>query len=215
MDQLQSRLVLVEELRLDSLEDFGEDRPERTASARRTEARLFSSADQMRAFAHVTAQLNSTRLRVRQMERFPTATSPGAPPIGPGGTVPPSAYGAQELEPTGPDASRPACGDRTRMDATFASETQALPPVAGDMREASRVPHGDETGRGETTRGSGEPILSFDPRWGGYQSQNLTTRQGPVDIRTLPVTLFGTLGLAAPGVEAVHTMIQDFSAVEN
>ena len=81
------------------------------------------------------------------------------------------------------------------------------------MRQTVRVPYADETGRGNTTRGSGEPILYFDPRWGGYQPQDLTTRQGPVDIRTLPVTPFGTLRPAAPGVEAVHTMIQGVSAV--
>ena len=81
------------------------------------------------------------------------------------------------------------------------------------MREASRVPYRHGTGRGEAARGSREPILSFEPRWGDYQPQDLTTLQDPVDVRSLPVTPFGTLGPAAPGVEAVHTMIQEFSAV--
>ena len=85
------------------------------------------------------------------------------------------------------------------MDATFASETPALPPVTGYMREARRVFYGNENGRGEAARGSREPILSFDPRWGGYQPQDLTTRQGPVDVRSLPVTTFGTLGPRPPG----------------
>ena len=101
------------------------------------------------------------------------------------------------------------------MDATFASETQAQPPIAGDMREASRVLYGNEIGRGEAARGSREPILSFDPWWGGYQPQDLTTRQGPVDVRSLLVTPFGISGPAAPGIEAVHKMIEKFSAVAN
>ena len=130
VDQLQSRLALVEDSRLDSPEDFGEGRPERTASTGRTDARPFPSADQMRAFAHVTAQLNSTRRRVRQMERTPTATSPGTPPIGPSGTVLLNAYDAQEVGPAGADTSRPARTDRANMDATFASKIQGLPPVA-------------------------------------------------------------------------------------
>ena len=200
VEKLQSRLVLVEDSRLDSFDTFGEGRPERPASAGRSDARPFTSADQMRAFAHIPAQLNSTSRRVRQMERTPTATSPVTPPIGPGGTVPLNAYGAQELEPSGADTSRPARGDRTRIDATFASETQALLPVAGERRGASRVPYGNETGREEAARGPREPILSFDPRWGGYQPQDLTTRQGPVDVRSLPVIPFGTLGSAAPGL---------------
>ena len=194
--------MLVEELRLDSPENFGEGRPERTVSARRTDARPFPSADQMRAFADVTAQLNSTRRRVRQMERTPTTSSPGASLIGPGGTVTPNAYDAQEVGPAGADTSRPARGDLTSMVATFAFEAQALPPVAGDIREASRVTYRNETGRGDTTRESRELILSFDPRWGGYQPPDLTTGQGPIDVRSLPVTAFGTLGPAAPGVEA-------------
>ena len=99
------------------------------------------------------------------------------------------------------------------MDATFASETQALLHVAGDMREASRVAYGNENGRGEAARGSREQILSFDPWWGGYQPQDLITRQGRIDVPTLPVTPSGTLGPAARGVEVVYAMIQEFGAV--
>ena len=204
--------MLVEESRHDSPEDFEEGRPERTASARRTDARPFPSANQMRAFAYVTAQLNSTRRHVCQMKRTPTATSPGAPPIGPGGTVPPKAYDTQEVGLAGVNTSWPARRDRARMDATFASETQALAHVARDMRQTVRVPYADETVRGDTARGSGDPILAFDRRWGGYQPQDPTTHQGLVDIHTLPVTPFGTLGPATPGVEAFHTMIQELSA---
>ena len=131
VNQLHSRLVLVEDSRLDSSDTLGEGCLERPASARRSDARPFPSAEQMRAFFYIAAQLNSTRRRVRQMERTPTAASPVAPPIGPSGTVPPNTYGAQELEPYGANANRPARGDRTRMDATFASKTQALPQVAG------------------------------------------------------------------------------------
>ena len=178
VDQLRCRLVLVEDSRLDSPDAFGEGRPERPASARRSDARPFPSAEQMGAVAQMAAELNCTRPRVLQMEHTPTAASPGAPPIDPGDTVPPNASNAQELEPTGADTSRPACGERTSMDAIFASETQAQLHVALDMRKASRVLYGNETGRGEAARGSREPFLSFDPRWGGYQPQDITTRQG-------------------------------------
>ena len=44
---------------------------------------------------------------------------------------------------------------------------------------------------------------------------DLTAHPGPVDIRTLPVTPFGTLGPAKPGLELVHTMIQAFGAIAN
>ena len=44
---------------------------------------------------------------------------------------------------------------------------------------------------------------------------DLTAHPGPVDIRSLPVTPFGKLGPAAPGVEPVHTMIQEFRDVAN
>ena len=115
VDQLQSRLVLVEDSRLDSPDTFGEGRSEMPASVGRSDARPFPYAEQMRAFAHMAAQLNSTCRRVRQMERTPTAASPGAPPMGPGGTVPLNAYGSQDLESSGADTSRPARGDRTRM----------------------------------------------------------------------------------------------------
>ena len=101
------------------------------------------------------------------------------------------------------------------MDANVASETQALPYAAEGMQEVRRVPYADDQDRGGAARGSREPILSFDPRWGGYQPVDLTAHPGPVDTRTLPVTPFGTLGPAAPGVEPAHTMIQEFSDVAN
>ena len=101
------------------------------------------------------------------------------------------------------------------MDAKVASETQALPYAAGSMQEARRVPYADVQDRGGAACGSREPILSFDPRWGGYQPVDLTAHPSSVDIGTLPVTPFGTLGPVAPGVEPVHTMIQEFCDVAN
>ena len=83
------------------------------------------------------------------------------------------------------------------------------------MQQPRWVPPEDGHGRGGAAPGSREPILSFDPRWGGYQPADLAAHPGPVDIRTLPVTPFGTFGLAEPGLEPVHTMIQEFSAVAN
>ena len=56
-------------------------------------------------------------------------------------------------------------------------------------------------------------MFSVDPRWGGYSPANVAVRPGPVDVRTLPFTPFGTLGPAQPGLEPVQTMIQEFSAV--
>ena len=69
-----------------------------------------------------------------------------------------------------------------------------------------------------------EPILSFDPRWAGYQPVEdprwagyqpveLTEHPRTVDVRTLPVTPFGTLGHAEPDHEPVPTMVQEFSTI--
>lgn len=44
---------------------------------------------------------------------------------------------------------------------------------------------------------------------------DLTEHPGPVDIRTAPVTALRTLGPADPGVEPIHTLIQEFSTVAN
>ena len=215
VEQLQSRLALVEDSRLDSPVDYREGRPEGPAPSRRPDAQPFPSAEQMNALAHMTAELNSTRRRTREVEQTSTARSPGAPTGGPGASVPPNASDAQGLRPTVTVTSRHADGIRPPMDANVASETQALPYAAGGMQEARRVPYTDDQDRGGAACGSREPIISFDPRWGGYQPVDLTAHPGPVDIRTLPVTPFGTLGPAAPGVEPVHTMLQEFSDVAN
>ena len=215
VDHLQSQLALVEDSRLDSPFDYREARPEGPAPSRRPDAQPFPSAEQTNAPAHMTAELNSTRRHAREVEQTSTARSPGAPTGGPGASVPPHASDAQGLQPIGTVTSRHADGIRPPMDANFASETQALPYAAGGMQEARRVPYADDQDRGGAARGSRESIVSFDPRWGGYQTVDLTAHPGPVDIRTLPVTPFGTLGPAAPGVKPVHTMIQEFSDVAN
>ena len=67
VEQLQSRLALVEDSRLDSPVDYREGRPERPASSGRTDAQPFPSAEQMNALAHMTAELNSTRRRAREV----------------------------------------------------------------------------------------------------------------------------------------------------
>ena len=131
--------MLVEDSRLESPITQGEGRPEKPASSRRPDAQLFPSAEHLGAFAHMAAELNSTLQRVRLMERAKTARSPGAPPIGLRGTVPPNAYDAQRLDPTGADTSRLAREERPKVDATFKSEIEVLPHVAGDMRQMRRV----------------------------------------------------------------------------
>ena len=138
-----------------------------------------------------------------------------APPRAPSATVPPGTPAPQEWPPTGAVPSRRAEVIIPTADANFASETQALPHVAGSMRHVRRVPDEDDPSRGGVACGSGETILAFNPRWGGYQPVDLTTHPGPVDVRTLPVTPLGTLGPAEPGLEPVHTMVQEFSAVAN
>ena len=136
-------------------------------------------------------------------------------PRAPSATVPPGTPAPQEWPPTGAVPSRRAEVNIPTADANFASETQALPHVAGSMRQVRRVPNEDDPSRGGADRGSGETILPFDPSWGGYQPVDLTTHPSLVDVRTLPVTPFGTLGPAEPELEPVHTMIQEFSAVAN
>ena len=99
------------------------------------------------------------------------------------------------------------------MDANVASEIQALPRAPGSRWQTGRVPYQDDPDRAGAARGSGEPMFSVDPRWGGYSPANYAEHPGPVDVYTLPVTSFGSLGPAEPGLESVHTMIQEFSAV--
>ena len=144
VDQLQSRLALVEDSRLDSPVEYRENRPEGPASSRRPDAQPFSSAEQMNVFAHMTSELNSTRRRAREVEQTSAARSPGAPTGGPGATVPHNASDAQELHPTGTVTSRHADGTRPPTDANVASETQALPYAAGGMQEGRRVPYADD-----------------------------------------------------------------------
>lgn len=69
------------------------------------------------------------------------------------------------------------------------------------------LPFADGQDRGGAGRRSREPIPSFDSRLGDYLPVDLNERSGPVDVRTLPVTAFGTLGPAEPGLKRVHTVI--------
>ena len=89
IDELHSRPVLVEDSRFASPGPSGQGRPESPTSARRPEARTSPSAEQLGAFAHLSAELNATRRRARDMERTMAEMLPGAPSRGPGGTVPP------------------------------------------------------------------------------------------------------------------------------
>ena len=43
-----------------------------------------------------------------------------------------------------------------------------------------------------------------------YPPASYAEHPGPIDVRTLLVTPFETLGPAEPGLEPVHTMIQEF-----
>ena len=99
------------------------------------------------------------------------------------------------------------------MDAKVASETQALPSAPRSRWQTGRVPYRDDPDRGGAARRSGEPMFSVDPRWGGYPPANFAAHPCPVHVRMLPVTPLGTLGPTEPGLEPVHTMIQEFSAV--
>ena len=87
--------------------------------------------------------------------------------------------------------------------------------ASGSMRQPRWVPNEGDQGRGGVARGSREPIYPFDPCWGGYQPVDPTAHPGSVDVQRLPVTPFGTLGPAEPGLEPVYLMIQELSAVTN
>ena len=213
IDELHSRLVLVEDSHLASPGPSGQGCPEGPTPARRPEDRTSPSAEQLGALAHFSAELNGTRRRARDMERTMAERLPDAPSRGPSGAVPPGAAAPQGWRPTGVYPSRGAEERRPPMDANVASETQALPPAPGSRWQTGQVPYRDDPDRGGAARGSGEPMFSVDPRWGSYPPENFAVHPGPVDVRTLPVTPFGTLVPAKPGLEPVHTMIQEFSAV--
>ena len=130
--------------------------------------------------------------RVRKMEQASTERATRRPaPRGPGATVPPNAPEAQEGSPTGADTSLVTGQRSPKTDANFASETQALPYVAGDMRQMTRVSYADAQDRGGDARGSGEPMFPVDPRWGGYPPVDLTAHPGPIDVRILHEFLRG------------------------
>ena len=112
-----------------------------------------------------------------------------------------------------PNTSRTAEGNGPPMDANFASETLALPPIPGSRRQMERASYAYEQDRGGAASRSGEPLFSADPRWGSYPLVYYTPHPDLVDVRTLPVTPFSTLGPADPGLEPVHTMLQEFSTV--
>ena len=106
-------------------------------------------------------------------------------------TVHPGASEAQEWRPTRAVTSWSAKDIKLTTDAHLASECQALPHAFGSMWQARRVLYRDDQDRGGAARGSREPILSFNPRWGSYQPVDLTTHPVPLDVRTLPVTMSG------------------------
>ena len=207
IDELHSRLVLVEDSRFASPEPTGQGRPERPTSPRRPEERASPSVEQLGAFAHLSAELDATLRRSRDMERTVAERLPGAPSRGPGGAVPPVAAAPQGWRPTGVYPSRGAEDRRPPMGANVASETRALPPAPGSRWQTGREPHRDDLDRGGAARESGEPMLPVYPRWGGYPPANYAEHPGPVDVHTLPVTPFETLGPAEPELEPVHTMI--------
>ena len=136
VDQLHSRLVLVEDARIDSPAVDVAGRPASADSGVRRDLQPFPSAEQMGAFAHMAAELNSARRRFRQMEQTSAERSPGSLSRGPGATVPPGASGAQEWPPTSTVTSRRAEDLNPTAGANFASETQALPHASGRMRQS-------------------------------------------------------------------------------
>ena len=172
IDGLHSRLVLVEDSRFASPGPSGQGRAERPTPARRPEDRTSPSAEQLGAFAHLSAELNATRRRARDVERTMAERLPGAPSRGPGGAVPPGAAARQGWRPTEVYPSRVAEERRPPMDANMASETQALPPAPGSRWQTGQVPYRDDPDRGGAARGSGEPMFSVDSRWGGYPPAN-------------------------------------------
>ena len=134
LDQLHSRLVLVEDAHIDSPAVDVAVRPASTDSRVRRDPQPFPSPEQMGAFVHMAAGLNPARRCSRQMEQTSAEWSLGAPSRRPSATVPPGAPGAQECPPTGAVTSRRAEEIKTTVDANFASETQALPHASGIMR---------------------------------------------------------------------------------
>ena len=90
VDQLKSRLVLVEDAGIDSPADAFVGRPASANSGVRRDPQPFPSAEQMGAFAHMAAELNSMHRRARDLEQTSAEKSPVAPPRAPGPTVPPS-----------------------------------------------------------------------------------------------------------------------------
>ena len=142
--------MLFEDSRLDSPITQGEGRPEKPASSRQPDVQSFPSDNPLGACDHMAVELNSTGRGARQMKRTPTARCPAERVLG---TAPPDAYDAQGWEPTGADTRWLALEERPKMDATSASETQALPHVAGNKQQPGRVPYAYENGRGDTARG--------------------------------------------------------------
>lgn len=213
VDQLHSRLELIEDAGPDSpAMDVG-GHSVSTHSGVRPEPKPFQYSGQMRAFGHMAAELNTTRRRAREIEQVKTARSSRAPSIGPGATTPLSTPAVRDGYGTSIDTNRVAERNLTPLDANFGSETQALPHVPGSMRPGDRVLYVHEQDCAGAACGSREPNLSFDPRWSGYQPVHRTAQSGTIHVRTLHVTPFGKPGPTEPRMEPVHTMIQDFSFV--
>ena len=158
----------VEDGRIDSSTADVAGRPASTNSGVRRDPQPFPFAVQMGAFTHTAAKLNSTRRRTLELEQTSAVRSPGDPPRGPSATVPPGTSDAQEWPPTGAVTSRSAADIKPTADANFASETQALPHASVSMRQLRQIPYGHDQECGGAPRGSGEPLFSVDPRWGGY-----------------------------------------------
>ena len=94
--QLHSRLVLVEDARIDSPAVDVTVQPASAGSGVRRDSQPFPSAEYMGAFVDIAAELNSAPWRARQMEQTSAERSLGSPSRGPGATVTPGASGAQE-----------------------------------------------------------------------------------------------------------------------
>lgn len=214
-DQLHSCLMLVENAPLDSpAMDVGARRVS-THSEVRLELKPFPSVGQMRTFAHMDVELNSTQHRVRAMEQATTSSSPGAPMIGLGATIPPSMPAVRDGYRTGIKTNRFAEINQPPSDVKFASEMQALPHVPGSMRPTKRISYAHEQDCGGPIPASRDPSLSFDSRWGAYQPVERTVNSGARDSRMLPVTPFGMPGTTEPQHEQVHTMVQELRSVSD
>ena len=174
-----------------------------------------SSAEQLRAFAHQTAELESTRQRARALGRAMCARLPGAPNRRPGGAVLPSTAATQGWRPTSAVTSQAAEGNGLPLNANVASESQALPSASGSMWQTGRVPYRDDPDREVAARRSRETFTPFNLRWGGYLAVYHTAQPGLVDVHTLQITAYGKMGPAKPGLEPVHTMTQNFRAAAN